>query len=350
MNQIARRHSYRFGDSTLTLEFGDILSSEAQVVVSSDNSSLTMGGGVSLAIRRAGGNAIALDVAKKIPVALGDVVVTTAGTLQAHYVFHVVTLGTPDQPISLWEIIEKATRRCMQLADALSVRSIAFPPISAGRAGLSYEEVTARIMAVIADELHHLTRPVDVTMYLYSPDGPKTFNPLIFAAEFAKHPSQWQAVPDSAMPHGKPSSDRQVFISYSHKDARWLKHLQTMLKPYVGSFAIWNDTHIAAGSNWRQEIQDALVSAKLAVLLVSPDFLESPFITEHELPLILEAAKKKGLRILWVYLRPCAYAVTPIGTYQAAHNITHPLSRLNVPKREDMLLTICQTINAAMNA
>jgi hypothetical protein len=67
MNQTNRRRRCRFRDSTLTFEFTDITTSEAQVLVSSDDSYLTMGGGVSAAIRRAGGNAIALDAAKKIP-------------------------------------------------------------------------------------------------------------------------------------------------------------------------------------------------------------------------------------------------------------------------------------------
>lgn len=77
MNTKARRRSYRFGESTLTLEFDDITTSGADVLVSSDDSHLTMSGGVSAAIRKAGGNAIALDAAKLIPLPLGDVAVTT---------------------------------------------------------------------------------------------------------------------------------------------------------------------------------------------------------------------------------------------------------------------------------
>ena len=38
---------YKFGDSQLTLAFGDITTSEAKVLVSSDDSYLTMSGGVS---------------------------------------------------------------------------------------------------------------------------------------------------------------------------------------------------------------------------------------------------------------------------------------------------------------
>ena len=78
---MAQKIAYQFGKSQLNLEFGDIVTSDAQVIVSSDDCYLSMGGGVSRSIRRAGGDDIVLDAAKKIPAALGSVVVTTAGKL-----------------------------------------------------------------------------------------------------------------------------------------------------------------------------------------------------------------------------------------------------------------------------
>ena len=53
-----KSRTYQFGHSRLTVQFGDISTSQAEVLVSSDDRYLTMGGGVSAAIRGAGGNAI----------------------------------------------------------------------------------------------------------------------------------------------------------------------------------------------------------------------------------------------------------------------------------------------------
>jgi hypothetical protein len=101
-----------------------------------------------------------------------------------------------------------------------------------------------------------------------------------------------------------PSTRTKVFISYSHADKEWLDRLKRHLKPLVreGNLDCWDDTHIRPGDDWKQEIQNALDTAQVAVLLISADFFASDFIDETELPPLLDAAKAKGARILPVIL------------------------------------------------
>ena len=63
---------YTFNNSTLTVKFGSILDTQAEVIVSSDDCYVTMGGGVSRAILRAGGDVIIRDAQKMVPIPLGD--------------------------------------------------------------------------------------------------------------------------------------------------------------------------------------------------------------------------------------------------------------------------------------
>jgi internalin A len=83
-----------------------------------------------------------------------------------------------------------------------------------------------------------------------------------------------------------------IFISYSHVDRDWLKRLRTHLAPFVRgeNLDLWDDTRIAPGSDWAAEIDQAIDKARVAVLLVSPDFLASEFVARVELPAILRRA------------------------------------------------------------
>jgi len=168
---MANKRTYQFGKSSLTLEFGDITTSTAQVLVSSDDYYLSMGGGVSYSLLKVGGNAIALDAAKKVPASLGDVIVTTAGTLPAQYIFHVVTIGPSNDAVPPNDIVRKATKRCMQMLDSLQLCSIAFPALGTGAARINYEEVAAQMSEVIADDLVKRPNPIEVTIYLYDRFG-----------------------------------------------------------------------------------------------------------------------------------------------------------------------------------
>ena len=139
-----------------------------------------------------------------------------------------------------------------------------------------------------------------------------------------------------------------IFVSYSHQDAEWLDRLRIFLKPFPWGLSykeggrLWVDPYIQTGERWRREIGDGLARARIAVLLVSQDFLASDFIAEHELPPILKAAAAGEVTIVCV----------PVGTtnvkqarpdlleFQWARPPQKPLKRLRGDNRDEALAQV----------
>ena len=144
----------------------------------------------------------------------------------------------------------------------------------------------------------------------------------------------------------------EIFISYSHRDKKYLEELRRVFLPYERELrvSVWDDRRIEPGSAWKSEVEEALERARVAVLIVSAHFLASSFIAEAELPPILRAAERGGLKILWIAVSECAYEATEIALYQAANEISKPLDQMRPSKRMDAWSDIARKIVASWKA
>jgi hypothetical protein len=98
----------------------------------------------------------------------------------------------------------------------------------------------------------------------------------------------------------------RVFLSYSHRDEPILEALLPYLATLEreGLVAVWSDRQIQGGERWREAIDTALDAATIAVLLISQEFLASPFVRDEELPRILEQQLAGQMTILPVFVSP----------------------------------------------
>lgn len=145
----------------------------------------------------------------------------------------------------------------------------------------------------------------------------------------------------------------KVFISYSHDDdKKWLKKIQKHLKVLEGEGVpvnLWDDTKIGPGMNWRDEIEKGLQTTKVAILLVSTNFLASDFITNHELPELLKAAEKEGTAILTLILEDCRFANhKKLSKFQTINGPKGPLSSLSRPEQNKVLVDMTNAIEKLM--
>jgi TIR domain len=143
---------------------------------------------------------------------------------------------------------------------------------------------------------------------------------------------------------------KPVFISYSHKDAKWLEKLKQFLRPLEDRelIHVWDDTEIRTGSDWLSEIRNALQSARVAVFLITQNFLDSPFIREQELPQLIEAANNRGCLIFWIQVSSTTFADSPLAKFQGAIPPNEPLDLMSEPEQSKVLLDIYRKMKAAV--
>lgn len=115
---------------------GDITKLQVDAIVNAANSSLLGGGGVDGAIHRAGGKQI-LDECKLIrnrqgQCKVGEAVYTTAGNLTAKYVIHTVGPKWNNGQSNEAEKLKNCYVNSLNIAEALSAESVAFPNIGIG--------------------------------------------------------------------------------------------------------------------------------------------------------------------------------------------------------------------------
>ena len=144
---------------------------------------------------------------------------------------------------------------------------------------------------------------------------------------------------------------KQGFLCYCHKDFRYANRLCIHLASCqrISGLMLWDDSQIQAGSLWKNEIASQLSAAHFAVLLISADFLASPFITTFELPYLLNAAQSGGIRILSVIVRPCLFEESPLMAFQTVNNPAQPLSQLSSNAREQIWVSVVRTLISSSN-
>jgi hypothetical protein len=100
--------------------------------------------------------------------------------------------------------------------------------------------------------------------------------------------------------------EKTLFVSYAHADSEAfvdeiLQHLRISFRS-LPELEVWSDHDIPITETWETRIREALSRSSCAILLISVNFLDSAFIYEQELPLILTRVKDQQLGLIPVFL------------------------------------------------
>ncbi len=151
----------------------------------------------------------------------------------------------------------------------------------------------------------------------------------------------------------------RVFISYAHEDKNWCERVKNYLNPH-DDIEVWTDQALEFGDQWRSMISEELEKTAVAILLISTAFLNSEFIRNSELPILLHSAKSKGMLIIPVIIERCVFeSVTykfpdPINgpeelnlaEFQTAGSPTESMAMLKKPKQNLVLYEIAERIQS----
>lgn len=141
-----------------------------------------------------------------------------------------------------------------------------------------------------------------------------------------------------------------VFFSYSHKDEALRDQLESHLAllKNQGLIDAWNDRRIVAGDEVDNAIFSKLETADIILLLVSSDFISSPYCYSREMMRAMERHEAGEARVVPVILRHCVWQGAPFGKLMAAPRDGKPVT--SWPDRDEALADVARQVAKAVEA
>jgi len=141
----------------------DITQLEVDAIANAANTQLLHGGGVALAIQRAGGVTVERESAERAPIGLGEAIETSAGDMPSRWVIHAATMHLGGRTGAA--VIEKATRSTLARADALGARSLALVAFGTGVGGFPLDEAARIEVEVVREHLAGGGSPLELVVF-----------------------------------------------------------------------------------------------------------------------------------------------------------------------------------------
>ena len=141
-----------------------------------------------------------------------------------------------------------------------------------------------------------------------------------------------------------------VFFSYSHKDEVLRNELEAHLAllKHEGLVEAWHDRRIVAGDEFDDAIFGQLEAADVILLLVSSDFINSPYCYSREMTRAMERHAAGAARVIPVILRHCDWTRAPFGKLLAAPRDGKPV--MSWPDRDEALADVARQVRQAVEA
>lgn len=123
----------------------------------------------------------------------------------------------------------------------------------------------------------------------------------------------------------------RIFVSYSTGDKKFLSEFLIALKGLRWIYPqidVWDDSKIEVGLNVVESIKTALNAADIVVVLVSPQYIASPYLWDHEVPLYMEREARGECIVVPVIIRTTSlWMDSPLSRFTALPSGGRPVSK-----------------------
>lgn len=144
------------------------------------------------------------------------------------------------------------------------------------------------------------------------------------------------------------SQPLSVFISYSHRDEVLKQELEDHLAllKRQGKIRPWQDRQIEAGTDWNEQIREALDAADVILLLVSPRFMNSDFCYGKEMERAMQRHQNGDARVIPIILTPTDWKGAPFEKLQILPKDGKPV--VDWPNHDAAFLDVVKGIRRAV--
>jgi formylglycine-generating enzyme required for sulfatase activity len=142
----------------------------------------------------------------------------------------------------------------------------------------------------------------------------------------------------------------EVFFSYSREDKplrdKLDKHLRSLKR--LGVIKSWHDREILAGAEWEEEINHHIQTADIILLLISPDFIDSEYCYDIELPDAMARHEADEAYVVPILLRPVAsWTKMPFAKLQVYPSGGKPVTQWS--DQDNAFVDVTEGIEKAVN-
>ncbi|MFK7908066.1 MAG: COR domain-containing protein [Chitinophagales bacterium] len=155
---------------------------------------------------------------------------------------------------------------------------------------------------------------------------------LRFAEKFKLYEQYCQTEKALQKAEEKPAATpqlRQLFISHSIADERFLGAFLKHISPLQSLLMPWSEQDVLPSQNWKVVSDEKLQSADVIVLLVSADFLADKNKWENELQKALKRQKEGKLLLVPILVRSCLWKESPFSHLLVLPRDTTPIDLSN---------------------